>query len=165
MEAGVASGKARAAEQQARLHAARRGQVIVEEIPYFGRKVEVKRGSRQGKPLPERLEGAKGVTLAIDGRADIGAIAAAIEAASGIPVSVRTRYIVGDEVIEVPVGTRMAVRHEGPLSAFLDRVSARMDVAWSHDGRSIAIDRMETGYLVKGPKVLTFHYEGRATRA
>lgn len=32
-------------------------------------------------------------------------------------------------------------------------------------GAGFAIDRMETGYLVKGPKILTFHYEGRATRA
>ncbi len=32
-------------------------------------------------------------------------------------------------------------------------------------GAGFAIDRMETGYLVKGPRILTFHYEGRATRA
>ena len=140
---GLATGKARAAQQQARLEAVRRGHVIDEALPYFGRQVEVKPGSRQGKPLPKKFEGAKGIALAIEGKADIRAIADAITAATDIPVSIRTRYIRPDgSVIAVPIGTRMAAHHEGPLSAFLDKLSARMDVAWTHDGRSIAIDRM-----------------------
>ena len=56
---GLVSGKARAAQQQARLEAARRGHVIEEALPYFGRQVEVKPGSRQGKPLPRKFEGAR----------------------------------------------------------------------------------------------------------
>ena len=142
---GLAAGKARAAQQQARLDAARRGHVIEEALPYFGRQVEVKPGSRQGKPLPKEFEGAKGIALAIEGKADVRAIADAITAATDIPVSIRTRYIRPDgSVIAVPIGTRMQARYEGPLSAFLDRLSARMDVAWHYDGRSIAIDRMTT---------------------
>ena len=142
---GLAAGKARAAQQQARLDAARRGHVIEEALPYFGRQVEVRPGSRQGKPLPKKFEGAKGIALAIEGKADVRAIADAITAATKIPVSVRTRYIRPDgSVIAVPIGTRMTVDYEGPLSAFLDKLSARMDVAWTHDGRAIAIDRMTT---------------------
>ena len=142
---GLAAGKARAAQQQARLEAARRGHVIDEAMPYFGRQVEVRRGSRQGKPLPKKFEGARGIALAIEGKADIRAIADAITAATEIPVSIRTRYIRPDgSVIAVPIGTRMQARYEGPLSAFLDRLAARMDIAWTHDGRSIAIDRMTT---------------------
>ena len=142
---GLAAGKARAAQQQARLDAARRGHVIEEALPYFGRQVEVRPGSRQGKPLPKKFEGAKGIALAIEGKADVRAIADAITAATKIPVSVRTRYVRPDgSVIAVPIGTRMAVDYEGPLSAFLDKLSARMDVAWTHDGRAIAIDRMTT---------------------
>ena len=51
--------------------------------------------------------------------------------------------LAGGEVVSVPIGTRMAVNdYEGPLSAFLDRLAARMDVGWSYDGTVITIDRM-----------------------
>ena len=33
------------------------------------------------------------------------------------------------------------------------------------EGAGFEISRLETGYLVEGPKVLTFHYEGRASRS
>ena len=145
VENGLAAGKVRAAQQQARLEAARRGHVIEEALPYFGRQVEKKPGSRQGKPLPKKFEGARGIALAIEGKADIRAIADAITAATDIPISIRTRYIRPDgSVIAVPIGTRIKASYEGPLSAFLDRLSARMDIAWTYDGRSIAIDRMTT---------------------
>ena len=143
VSAGLARGERQAAHQQAHLDAARRGEVIIEKQPWFGRRIEVRRGSRQGKPLPKRVEGAKGLSLSIDGKADVRTIARAIEAATDIPVSVRTRYITAEnQIIEVPIATRMSARHEGALSAFLDRMAARMDVAWTHDGRAIAIDRM-----------------------
>ncbi len=32
-------------------------------------------------------------------------------------------------------------------------------------GAGFAIDRMETGYLIKGPRIITFNYEGLASRA
>ena len=154
---GLAAGKARAAQQQARLEAARRGHVIEEALPYFGRQVEKKPGSRQGKPLPKKFEGARGIALAIEGKADIRAIADAITAATDIPVSIRTRYIRPDgSVIAVPIGARMQAQYEGPLSAFLDKLAARMDVAWTHDGRSIAIDRMTaTEWKVPLPRAVT----------
>ena len=142
---GVEGGQRLTTEQRARLKAAQRGEVIVERAPYYGAQVAVKRGSRQGKPLPRKVEGARGVTLAIAHKAPIKTIAEAVEAATGIPVSMRTRYILeGGDVIDVPIGTYMKADYEGPLSAFLDRLAARMDVAWSYDGSLIVIDRMVT---------------------
>jgi len=145
VDTGLEGGTKRAAQHQARLDAARRGAIIDEALPWYGRQVEARPASRRGKPLPHKFEGAKGFSLAIKGKSDIRTIADAIEAASDIPVSVRTRYIRPDgTVIAVPIATRMAAQYEGPLSAFLDRMAARMDIAWAYDGRSIAIDRMTT---------------------
>ena len=139
---GLEEGQRLTAAQRSRLAAAQRGEVIVEEAAYFGTQVEVKRGSRQGRALPRRLEGARGLRLSLAGQADVEIIAAAITTATGIPVNIRTRYNLSGGVIDVPIGTRMAARHEGPLSAFLDRLAARMDVAWSYDGTVITINRM-----------------------
>ena len=146
MRAGVESGIGQAqrltAAERARLRAVQRGEVLREDRPFYGAAVQADRGSVSGQPLPAAVEGARGVRLELGGQADVAAVAAAITAASGIPVNIRTRYVSADGVVEVPIGTRMAASHEGPLSAFLDRMSARMDVAWSHDGRVITIDRM-----------------------
>ena len=139
---GLEEGQRLTAAQRSRLAAAQRGEVIVEEAAYFGAQVEVKRGSRQGRALPRRLEGARGLRLSLAGQADVEIIAAAITTATGIPVNIRTRYNLSAGVIDVPIGTRMAARHEGPLSVFLDRLAARMDVAWSYDGTVITINRM-----------------------
>ena len=142
VNSGLEEGQRLTAAQRSRLAAAQRGEVIVEEAAYFGAQVEVKRGSRQGRALPRRLEGARGLRLSLAGQADVKIIATAITTATGIPVNIRTRYNLSGGVIDVPIGTRMAVRHEGPLSAFLDRLAARMDVAWSYDGTVITINRM-----------------------
>ena len=139
---GLEEGQRLTAAQRSRLAAAQRGEVVVEEAAYFGSQVEVTRGSRQGLALPRRLEGARGLRLAVAGQVDVDIIAAAITTATGIPVNIRTRYNLSAGVIDVPIGTRMAARHEGPLSAFLDRLAARMDVAWSYDGTVITINRM-----------------------
>lgn len=139
---GLEKGQRLTVAQRSRLAAAQRGEVIVEEAAYFGTRVEAKRGSRQGLALPRRVEGARGLRLSLAGQADVEIIAAAITTATGIPVNIRTRYNLSAGVIDVPIGTRMAARHEGPLSAFLDRLAARMDVAWSYDGTVITINRM-----------------------
>ena len=141
----IADGQRLTAEQARQLRAMNRGEVLRVDQPWYGEAVPARRGSRQGRALPERLEGARGVTLTLEGRAGIRTIAEAVRAATDIPVSVRTRYVLpeGDQ-IEVPIGGRMEVRHEGPLSAFLDRLAARFDVAWQYDGQALVIDRMVT---------------------
>ena len=143
-EAGIETGRRLTAAERVRMRAVQRGEILREERPFYGAAVEVARGQVSGTPLPRRLEGARGVTLSLSGQAGVETVAAAVTAASGIPVNIRTRYVLADgSAVRVPIGTTMEVRgYEGPLSAFLDRLAARMDVAWSHDGQVITIDRM-----------------------
>ena len=139
----IADGRTLTKEQLAAQRAAQRGEVLTVDRPYYGSAVPVKRGSRQGKPLPKRVEGARGIALRLSGQSDIRTIAQAITSVSDIPVNIRTRYILpGGDVVEVPIGTRMRVDHEGTLSKLLDQLAARMDVAWTYDGTVITIDRM-----------------------
>ena len=141
----VADGQRLTAEQLAAQRAAQRGEVLKVDRPYYGSQVEAERGSRQGKPLPKALEGARGISIKLPGQADISKIAEAITQASDIPVNVRTRYILPDgDVVEVPIGTQMPVDYEGPLSRLMDQIAARMDVAWTHEDGGITIDRMIT---------------------
>ena len=141
----VADGQRLTAEQLAAQRAAQRGEVLKVDRPYYGSQVEAERGSRQGKPLPKALEGARGISIKLPGQADISKVAEAITQASDIPVNVRTRYILPDgDVVEVPIGTQMPVDYEGPLSRLMDQIAARMDVAWTHEDGGITIDRMIT---------------------
>ncbi|MYI06056.1 MAG: secretion protein, partial [Gemmatimonadetes bacterium] len=141
---GLEKGRQLTAAERARMRAVHRGEILREERPFYGAAVEVERGQVSGTPLPRRLEGARGVSLSLPGQAHVETIAGAITAATDLPVNIRTRYVQPDgSVVRVPIGTKMAVDgYEGPLSAFLDRLSARMDVAWSYDGSVVTIDRM-----------------------
>ena len=141
---GLEEGRRLTAAERVRLRAVQRGEILREERPFYGSAVEVARGAVSGTPLPRRLEGARGVSLSLSGQADIRTVAAAITAATDIPVNIRTRYVLPDgSAVRVPIGTTMAVQgYEGPLSAFLDRLAARMDVAWSYDGKVVTINRM-----------------------
>lgn len=140
---GLDEGRRLTAAERVRLRAVQRGEILREERPFYGSAVEVARGAVSGTPLPRRLEGARGVSLSLAGQSDVRTVAAAITAATDIPVNIRTRYVLEDGVVEVPIGTRMTVQgYEGPLSAFLDRLAARMDVAWSYDGKVVTINRM-----------------------
>ena len=140
---GISDGQRLTQDQRDLLRAQLDGRVYREDKPFYGSAVDVKRGKVSGKPLPKSVEGARGISLRLSGQSDVRTIAAAITQVSDIPVNIRTRYIVGEgDVIEVPIGTKMRVDHEGALSAFLDRLAARMDVAWAYDGTVITIDRM-----------------------
>ena len=143
-ESGLENGRQLTAAERARMRAVQRGEILYENRPFYGTAVAVERGSVNGTPLPRDLEGARGLSLRLAGQADVETVAGAITAATEIPVNIRTRYVQPDgSVVSVPIGTRMAVReYEGPLSKFLDRVAARMDVGWSYDGTVIVIDRM-----------------------
>ena len=153
----IADGLRLTAEQLAAQRAAQRGEVLKVDRPYYGSQVRAERGSRQGKPLPKALEGARGISIKLPGQADISTIAETITQASDIPVSVRTRYILPDgDVVEVPIGSRMHVNYEGPLSRFMDQIATRMDVAWTHEDGGITIDRMITrDYRVPLPTTTT----------
>lgn len=142
--ASIEEGRQLTAAERARMRAVHRGEILREARPFYGAAVEVERGQVSGTPLPRRLEGARGVSLSLPGQSDIEAVASAITAATDLPVNIRTRYVQSDgSVVRIPIGTKMAVNgYEGPLSAFLDRLAARMDVAWSYDGTVVTIDRM-----------------------
>ncbi|WP_170566166.1 secretion protein [Ruegeria atlantica] len=134
------------ADEQARLRAAQRGKIHEVNRPYFGSPVEVERGSRRGKPLPRKLEGARSISISTGGSAvDIKSLADLISQQAGLLVNIRTVYSLPDgDVIRIPIGTTMRVDHEGSLSKLLDQIGARMDIAWSYDGKAITFDRMVT---------------------
>ena len=141
---GLEEGRRLTAAERVRMRAVQRGEILREERPFYGTAVEVERGAVSGTPLPRTVEGARGVSLSLSGQAGVESVAAAITAATDIPVNIRTRYVLPDgSAVRVPIGTTMTVRaYEGPLSAFLDRLAARMDVAWTYDGKVVTIDRM-----------------------
>ena len=143
-ESGLENGRRLTAAERVRMRAVQRGEILREERPFYGTAVEVERGAVSGTPLPRSVEGARGVSLSLSGQADIKTVAAAITAATDIPVNIRTRYVLPDgSAVRVPIGTKMTVQgYEGPLSAFLDRLAARMDVGWAYDGKVVTIDRM-----------------------
>ena len=139
----IDDGRRLTAEQLAAQRAAQRGEVLKVDRPYYGSQVRAERGSRQGKPLPKQLEGARGISIKLTGQSDIRSIASAITQASDLPVNIRTRYVIDDgDVVEVPIGTRMRLDYEGALSRLLDQIASRMDVAWTHEDGGITIDRM-----------------------
>lgn len=132
-------------QQQRQLKAAQRGEIIFEAQPYYGEAVEVERGSRSGKPLPKKFEGARGFTVKLNQPAGIKQIAAQITAQTGVPVNIRKRYLNPEgNLIEIPIGGKLKANHQGALSKFLDLVAARMDIGWSYDGTAITFDRMVT---------------------
>ena len=139
---GIADGAQLTAAQRELLRAQLDGRVYREDKPFYGAAVPVKRGEVSGKPLPPAVEGARGIAIKIAGQSDVRTLANAITAATEIPIKIRTRYVLEDSVVEVPIGTKMAVNYEGSLSALLDRMAARMDIAWEYDGTGIIIDRM-----------------------
>jgi hypothetical protein len=136
----------RSADEQARLRAAQRGQLHEVDRPYYGDAIHVERGSRNGKPLPKALEGARSISITTSGTAvDIKTLADLISQQAGMPVNIRTVYSLPDgQVIKIPIGSTMRVEHHGSLSKLLDQIGARMDLAWSFDGKAITFDRMIT---------------------
>ena len=133
-------------DQRDRLRAAQRGEVHVVNRPYYGEAVIAEQGAQSGEPLPRALEGARSVNLNTRGSAvDIKALAALITAQSDLPVNIRRIYsLPNGDVIQIPIGTKMVLKHEGALSKALDKIAARMDMAWSFDGTAITFDRMVT---------------------
>jgi len=136
----------RTADERARLRAAQRGQLHEVNRPFYGEVVQVERGSQSGKPLPKNLEGARSIKITTGGSsADIKTLANRISQQANMPVNIRTVYTRPDgEPIKIPIGTTMRVDHEGALSKLLDQIGARMDIAWSYDGKAITFDRMIT---------------------
>ncbi len=132
-------------QQQRQMKAAQQGEVIFENKPYYGEAVDVSKGSRNGKPLPRKVEGARSITAKFDKPASITSISKLITEQTGIPVNIRQRYLLPEGgYVEIPIGGSLKTSHTGSLSKFLDIVSARMDAGWNYDGAAITFDRMVT---------------------
>ena len=133
-------------DQRDRLRAAGRGEVHVVNRPYYGDAVVAELGVQSGTALPPALEGARSVNLDTRGSAvGIKSLATLITAQTKLPVNIRRIYALpGGDVIQIPIGTKMVLIHEGSLSKALDKIAARMDLAWSFDGDAITFDRMVT---------------------
>ena len=144
-ESDIARKSLLAKQRQEELAAAQRGEVIFDPTPYYGSEVIVEKGSKNGKALPSRVEGARGFTVAIAQRTGLNDIARLIEEQTGIPVNIRTKYLTPDgKLIESPITGKLKTTHQGALSKFLDYVSARLDIGWAYDGTSITFDQMLT---------------------
>lgn len=133
-------------DQRDRLRAAKRGKVHVVDRPYYGEAVVVEQGAQSGTPLPPALEGARSVNLDTRGSAvGIKKLASLITAQTKLPVNIRRIYsLPNGDVIQIPIGTKMVLTHEGALSKALDKIAARMDLAWVFDGTAVTFDRMVT---------------------
>ena len=133
-------------DQRDRLRAAGRGKVHVVDRPYYGEAVVVAQGTQSGKPLPRALEGARSINIDTRGSAvGIKALATLIKKQTDLPVNIRRVYsLANGDVIQIPIGSKMVLKHEGALSKVLDKIAARMDLAWSFDGTAVTFDRMVT---------------------
>ncbi len=133
-------------DQRDRLRAAGRGKVHVVDRPYYGEAVVVAQGTQSGTPLPTALEGARSINIDTRGSAvGIKALATLIKKQTDLPVNIRRVYsLANGDVIQIPIGSKMVLKHEGALSKVLDKIAARMDLAWRFDGTAITFDRMVT---------------------
>ena len=120
--------------------------VIVETLPYHGTAIPMapSRDAKRGRPLPPKVL-AQHYRISTPSPRGIGDIRATIEAATGLPVRVRST-VPGPNgtVVRVPVGGAMRLDHDGPLPELLDRVAARFDMAWHWDGVTLRFDRFVT---------------------
>ena len=143
-DADIARQSLLAKQRKEELAAAQRGEVIFDPTPYYGSEVIAEKGRRNGKPLPKSAEGARSFIL--DGqRLTIKDLASQVTAQTGIDTQIRTKYITptGD-ILEVPIGGTVNIKHEGTLSRALDKAARLLDVGWEYDGKVISFDRMVT---------------------
>jgi type IVB pilus formation R64 PilN family outer membrane protein len=101
---------------------------------------------RSGKPLPDRLEGARGVTLIVSSPMSLAEIAASLGAQTGVPVRVAADQMSVATAMGgvMPAGDTMSVAYEGPLSGLLELVAGRFGLNWAYDGSAINLSRYET---------------------
>ena len=141
----VKDGQALTSKQLKDQRALMRGGVIEEQTPFYGQAIAVKRGTRQGKPLPRKFEAARGIVLNSGGSLNIAGLTAEITEQTGIPFVLKTRYQQPTGgLVDVPIGSKMRSSYTGALSRLMDQIGTKFDVAWHYDGASLIIDRMVT---------------------
>ena len=118
-----------------------RGEVIYPETSWFGDPVSVKLGKQRGEPLPKSVEKANSTAFKFNG--DIYAFAKLVQEQTNITVSVATRFTdLNQNIIKMPISTRLKLNRSGALSAALDEVGSRTDTEWYYDGSTVVFTRM-----------------------
>lgn len=137
----IAGGKAITEELRSENAKILRGEVIYSDKPYYGEPVSVKLGKQRGKPLPKSVEKANSTAFKFNG--DIYAFAKLVQEQTNITVSVETRFTdLNQNIIEMPILTKLKLNRSGALSAALDEVRSRTDTEWHYDGSTIIFTRM-----------------------
>ncbi len=106
-------------------------------------------GTDSGHPLPGNLEGGGGVALSIPVRTGLGEAAGLVSRTAGLPVTVDLSLPPAAAGGGAPRPASVPelgqpLRHDGPLSALLDRLSAEYDVFWTFNGSGITISAFDT---------------------
>ena len=136
-ERRIESGAAEAGAAAARAAAFPSGPVARSSDPFLGRQVV----RPPATALPEALE-CRGCFLAMAGAPlELGDVADLVARRTGLAVSVVEGRREGRREREEPTWTP---RYRGPLSGFLDAMSAAFDVAWSAAGGRLRIERETT---------------------
>ncbi|NTU76210.1 MAG: hypothetical protein HGA90_00080 [Alphaproteobacteria bacterium] len=102
---------------------------------------------RRGMPLPDKLEGRRGVTVVSDTPMSLADIANTIGAQTAVPVRVASGAADGGSN-GTPAAGAMPLSYEGPLSGLLDQVAGFYGINWRYDGSSINFSRYETRVFV-----------------
>ncbi len=103
---------------------------------------------RGGKPLPDRVEGSRGVALIVSEPLTLTEITVALGAQTGVPI----RVLQGQQAVRRRGASedKMSVAYEGPLSGILNLVAGNFGLNWRYNGASIRLSRYET-------RVFTIH--------
>lgn len=106
-------------------------------------------GALTGEPLPGNLERRGGIALSIPTRTSLQEAAGLISRTAGIPLSINLRLPAGEGTAATPTSAQLPelgqpIRHDGPLSALLDRIAGEYDVFWRFDGSAVAITAFDT---------------------
>lgn len=97
---------------------------------------------RSGKPLPDRVEGARGVALIASSPMELSDIVASLSAQTGIPVRLDTKSL-GTGSNEAS-RKKMTVAYEGSMSGLLALLAGNYGMSWHYNGSSIDLSRYIT---------------------
>lgn len=97
-----------------------------------------------GKPFPANFEQNDSLEIVTPEPVDVKQVELLLQELTGLNVVIRTRYQAGDEILDIPINSKVRINHRGPLSELVRTVASRFDLAWNFDGETITFDRMAT---------------------
>lgn len=104
---------------------------------------------RSGHPLPDRVEGVRGVALVSPVPMGLSEIATVLSYQTAIPVRVGSDVMSGSgpgQPFGMNSGPDLSIElsYEGPLSGLLDKICGTFGLSWNYDGDSITFSRYIT---------------------